>query len=146
MKIVRILVVVLGAYVLLGIGFDAAIGTFQPQGQNTVVVRTFDAQGGSPRDTVVVLREPGDGTLWVESGHWFRGWYRRLLRNPEIQLVRNGEATPYRAVPMDDPESVAMMERVMGKPSVGYYVGRTMLLWAPIRPVRLDPHGDAPKP
>jgi hypothetical protein len=28
----------------------------------------------------------------------------------------------------------------MGKgQGAGYYIGRTMLLWAPIKPVRLDP-------
>jgi hypothetical protein len=139
MKVVRILAIALGVYVLLGLVFDAAVGYFQPQGEGTVVLRTFDPGGTHPHETVVVLRPASDGTLWVESGHWFRGWYHRLERNPDLVLVRHGEARPYHAVLVDDPPTVEKLEGLMGKPAMGYYVGRTLLLWAPIKPVRLDP-------
>jgi hypothetical protein len=142
MKLVRIAVIVFGVYVILGLGLDAAIGYFQPQRGNTVVLRTFDESGQS-KDTVLGLRDDND-QLWVESGHWFRGWYKRVLAHPDVELVRNGQAAPYRAVPVDTPEALELVTRLMGKGNgVGYWIGRTMLLWAPIKPVRLDPRPPA---
>ena len=138
MRIVRIVAIVLGIYVGLGLLFDGAIGYFQPQSKTTAVLRTFD-ESGQPRDTVLGLRDD-DGQLWVESGHWFRGWYHRAVANPDIELVREGRTTAYRAVPIDTPEAVDTVTRLMGKGhGAGYWVGRVMLLWAPIKPVRLDP-------
>jgi hypothetical protein len=138
MKIVRILAIILGAYVVLGLSLDAAIGYFQPQRQGTIVLRTFDSSGASG-DTVLGLRED-NGQLWVESGHWFRGWYKRILANPNVELVRDGRAVPYRAVPDDSPETVERITQLMGKGAgANYWVMRTLLLWAPVKPVRLDP-------
>jgi len=130
--------VLLGIYVTLGFALDGAIGYFQPQSEGTAVLRTFDAEGNS-KDTVLSVLDDG-GQLWVESGHWFRGWYNRVLDNGEIELVRGGETRLYTAVPLDTEEAQETVLRLMGKgQSAGYYVGRTMLLWAPIKPVRLDP-------
>jgi hypothetical protein len=138
MRIVRIAAIVFGVYVLLGLTLDALIGHFQPEYERTAVLRTFDADG-KPKDTVLALLDDG-GQLWVESGHWFRGWYHRAVRNPEVELVRDGEVRPYRAVPLDTPEALDTVTRLMGKgQGAGYWVGRTMLLFAPIKPVRLDP-------
>lgn len=140
MKLVRILALVLVAYVAIGLAVEAAIATFQPRAEGTAVLRTWDAQG-SPRDTVVGLREAPDGTLWVASSHWLRGWYERLRRNPEVALVRAGEVVPYTAVPDSSPEAVALAKRQMGEPGFGHVLTRTALLWAPIQPVRLEPRG-----
>ena len=55
-------------------------------------------------------------------------------------MVRDSEVSAYRAVPVNTPEAVDIVTRLMGKGSgAGYWVGRTMLLWAPIKPVRLEP-------
>lgn len=138
MKVVRILAILLGIYVALGLSLDAAIGYFQPQQGNTAVLRTFGPDG-APRDTVLALLEDGD-QLWVESGHWFRGWYHRVRANPDVELVRGGVARPYRAVPLDSPEALARVEELMGRGHGSrYWVARAMLLFAPIKPVRLDP-------
>jgi len=138
MRMVRIFATVFGIYVLLGLSLDAAIGYFQPQREGTVVLRTFDASGGS-KDTVLALRDD-NGQLWVESGHWFRGWYKRVLANPDVELVRDGKALRYHAEPDDSPEAVERVTRLMGKgTSARYWVARTMLLWAPVKPVRLSP-------
>ncbi len=143
MRLARIVAIALGVYVLLGLTADALIGYFQPQGGNTAVLRTFGA-GGEPKDTVLGLLDD-DGQLWVESGHWFRGWYHRVLANPEVELIRGGQATPYQAVPVNTPEAVDLVTRLMGKgKGAGYWVGRTMLLYAPIKPIRLDPRPQSP--
>ena len=138
MGAMRILVMLVLVYVALGLVADGAIGYLQPQNEGTVVLRTFDTEGSS-KDTVLSLLDD-DGQLWVESGHWFRGWYDRVQANPDVELVRQGRAAPYRAVPVDTPEAVDRVVRLMGKgTSTGYWVGRALLLWAPIKPVRLDP-------
>ncbi|HKC50180.1 MAG TPA: nitroreductase/quinone reductase family protein [Myxococcota bacterium] len=138
MKLVRIVAIVLGTYAVLGLSFDAAIGFFQPHPENTAVLRTFD-KGGQPKDTVLSLLDD-NGQLWVESGHWFRGWYKRVLANPDVELIRGGQAAPYRAVPVDTPADVEHVQTLMGNGKrARYWIARTMLLWAPIKPVRLDP-------
>ena len=142
MKIIRVVAVIIGIYVGLGLALDGAIGYVQPQSDVTVVLRTFD-EAGNAQDTVLSLLDDDDGTLWVESGHWFRGWYHRLVANPKVELVRDGEVETYRAVPVDSAEAVERVTKLMGKgESAGYWVGRVMLLFAPIKPVRLDPRAE----
>jgi hypothetical protein len=138
MKLARIAAWILGIYVALGLAIDGAIGYFHPHAGSTAVLRTFDASG-EPRDTVLALHDDA-GTLWVESGHWFRGWYHRAVANPDVELIRGDQVTPHRAVFLDDPQTLEHMKSLMGKgEGAGYWIGRTMLLWAPIKPVRLDP-------
>jgi hypothetical protein len=138
MKALRIVGIVFGIYIVLGLAIDSAIGYFQPNPEGTVVLRTFDT-GGNSKDTVLSLLDD-EGQLWVESGHWFRGWHDRVVANREVELVRDGKATPYTAVPLHTDAALDTVLRLMGKgQGAGYYIGRTMLLWAPIKPVRLDP-------
>ena len=44
----------------------------------------------------MIVIDDGD-TTWVQSDHHFRGWYHRLHRNPNVELVRGGEVLRYRA-------------------------------------------------
>ena len=142
MKFIRIAAILFGVYVALGLALDGAIGYFQPQQDTTAVLRSFDPDG-TPHETVLSLLDDG-GTLWVESGHWFRGWYHRVSANPDVELIRGGEAKPYRAVPVDTPEALARVQELMGKGrGAGYTFARAMLLFAPIKPVRLDPRTPA---
>jgi len=138
-KIVRWLAIVLGACVALALALDAMIAIFQPSAGATGVLRTFDEQG-RPHERVLSLLKEGD-TLWVESGHHFRGWYHRLRHNPDVELIRDGQTQAYRAVPMDTPEAERRVKALMKESngSVGYYFSRAMLLFAEIKPVRLDP-------
>ena len=137
MKFLKIIAIIGGIYVALALILDSAIGTFQPQGDRTAVLRTFD-EAGEPYDRVLLLLND-DGQLWVESGHWFRGWYHQALANPNVVLVQDGQETPYVAVPVNTPETVDTITRLMGKGSdFGYWVGRTILMFAPIKPLRLD--------
>ncbi|MCZ6854588.1 MAG: hypothetical protein O7G86_11780 [Gammaproteobacteria bacterium] len=138
MKFVRIVAIVFGVYVVLGMSIDAAIGYFQPQSDSTIVLRTYD-EDGATKDTVLALRDD-NGQLWVESGHWFRGWYYRVLENSNVEIIRGEDVQPYRAIPVNSAEAVELMTKLMGKgQGAGYWVGRAMLLWAPIKPVRLEP-------
>jgi len=138
LRFVRIAALFLGSYIAIALALDAAIGTFQPRTPHTAVLRTFDVAGHS-RDTVLDLLE-ADGQLWVESERWFRGWYHRIQERPRVELIRNGQAEWFDAVPVDSPEAVERIARSMGKGAgAEYWASRAMFLWAPIKPVRLDP-------
>ena len=139
MKVIRWLAIVLGGYVILALVLDGMIAIFQPMAGTVGVLRTFDEQG-KPHETVLSLLDDG-GTLWVESGHHFRGWYHRVRRNPEVELVRDGEVQAYRAVALDTPEAEQRIKQLMQESNgpIGYYASRAMLLFAQIKPVRLDP-------
>ena len=49
------------------------------------VLRTIDEKGQVHETRMIVLQD-GD-VIWVQSGHHFRGWYHRLVRNSEVELV-----------------------------------------------------------
>jgi len=74
------------------------------------------------------------------SGHHFRGWYHQVLANPDVELIRSGVPKPYRAVALDDDATRAHVIGVMkARGAAGYYVSRALLLFAQVKPVRLDP-------
>lgn len=141
-RIAQTVLLVVGGWVVLALTFDGLIGIFQFQlepGSAEGVLRTFDAEG-RPHESRMIVIEDGD-TLWVQSGHHFRGWYHRLRANPEVELVRGGETRAYRAVAPDDPETkrhmVGLLKERTG--TAGFYAIRAVLLFAEVKPVRLDP-------
>jgi hypothetical protein len=139
---IAIALAVLGGAPLLGLVFAAFVGASQislEPGRAEGVLRTFDEDGTAHESRMIII-DDGD-TIWVQSGHHFRGWYHRLRKNPDVELVRGGAVLPYRAVPLETPEAKAhikglLIERVG---TVGYYAIRTVLLFAEVKPVRLDP-------
>lgn len=138
----RRLALVLLGLVALALALDGVVGAVQPAlepGDAEGVLRTFD-QDGILHETRLVVIEDG-GTLWIQSGHFFRGWYDRLLLDPEVELVRGGEVGAYRAVPVDTPETEARIEELLKQRggALRFYLIRTFLLFADIKPVRLDP-------
>jgi hypothetical protein len=129
-------------FVALALGLDAIVGMRQPvldTGGREGILRTFD-QSGSVFETRLHVFDD-HGTLWIQSGHHFRGWYYRLLRNPEVELVRSGEVHAYHAVALDTPEAKAHLEQIIRQHAgtLRFYALRTLLLFADVKPVRLDP-------
>ena len=125
----------------LALVLEAYTAVSQPvfQRAHEGVLVTFDEAGGRHQTRLAVVGD--DAAIWVQSGHYFRGWYERALANPEVELERDGELRPYLAVPIDTPESEAhVIELLKGRAGpLRYYVIRTLLLFADIKPVRLDP-------
>ena len=80
---------VVAIVVVLAVGF-AAITLTALEGNEVVVVRTHEADGGL-RETRVWVAEQ-DGALWVEAATPERDFYRDLLAQPGAELVR-GERT-----------------------------------------------------
>jgi hypothetical protein len=131
----------LAAWVGLALALEVFTAVAQPEfNASDGVLRTFDA-AGTPHDTQLAVLDDDTGAVWVQSGHYFRGWYERALANPEVELVRGGETRSYRAVPIDTPETethvTALLKRRGGP--LRYYAIRSLLLFADIKPVRLDP-------
>ena len=102
MSAVQWLAIVLGVYVAMVIAFEALVMVMgarqaargvQP-GEDWLAIVTSDANGS--RQTIVAGVE-SDGQLYVSANHWLRGWYRRALENPDIEVTRDGARLPYRA-------------------------------------------------
>jgi hypothetical protein len=102
MRAVKIVVIVLLAYVGLVAAFESLIGVIQPEAGSTLVITTADA-GGAAHDRVVSRLE-NDGKLYVAANHWPRAWYRRALANPDVQATVDGAKRDYRAVPVTGAE------------------------------------------
>ncbi len=98
MKALKIVLIVVLAYLGLVAAFESLIGYFQPADESTLVITTFDGDG-TPHDRVVSRLE-GDGQLYVAANHWPRAWYNRALENPEVQVTLDGEKAGYRVVPV----------------------------------------------
>jgi hypothetical protein len=147
-RAVRVGALVVAGFVVLALALDGLGGLVQPAlnpGGAEGVLRTTDEAGVSHETRLAVFEDAG-GALWIQSGHHFRGWYSRLKRNPEVELVREDVVSAYHAVPLDTPEArqhirALIVERVG---LLGFYAIRTFLLFAEIKPVRLDPRVDTP--
>ena len=102
MKALKILVILVVAYVLVVALFESLLGYFQPQAPGTVVITTFDADGGA-HDRVVSELESG-GNMYVAVNHWPRAWYRRLRDVQMVRVTRGDEVGEYTAVVVDGEE------------------------------------------
>ena len=129
MKVTAIVVLL---YVLVVASFESLIGFLQPAGGTTLVIRTFDPDG-KQHDRVVSRLDTG-GHLYVAANHWPRAWYRRALRNPDVQATIDGETRNYRAVPVTGAEH----DRVESEHGHGLLF-RILTGFPPRYFVRLDP-------
>lgn len=132
MRILKIIAIVAVVYVGIVTAFESMIGYLQPQAGTTLVITTFDANGAS--HDRVVSRLQSDGHLYVAANHWPRAWYRRALKNPDVQATIDGQKHDYRAVPVTGEEHA----RVDGEHSLGF-VFKVLTGFPPRYFVRLDP-------
>lgn len=132
MKALKIVVIVVLVYVGIVAAFESLIGYFQPEAGSVLVITTFDADG-TAHDRVVTRLE-SEGQLYVAANHWPRAWYKRVLKNPEVQVTQDGEKGDYRAVPVTGAEH----DRVDADNSLGL-VFRVLTGFPPRYFVRLDP-------
>ena len=98
MKVVKIAAIAVLVYVSIVAVFESFLGFFQPKNTSTIVITTSDAEGNA-QDRVVAPIQDG-GHLYVAANHWPRSWYKRALKNPEVQVTANEQKKNYRAVPV----------------------------------------------
>ncbi len=132
MKMLKILGVLALVYVGLVAVLESAVGYLQPDMTGGVRLTTTDPDGRPSARMLAGFRL--DGKLYVSSNHWLRGWYRRALENPTVEVTVNGESREYRAVPIQGGE----LERVADAYTMGFVL-RLMCGFAPSRFLRLDP-------
>ena len=99
----KILAVIVLAYIAIVAAFESLIGFIQPAGGSTLVLTTFDAN-----DTAhdrVLARLDTDGKVYVSANHWPRAWYRRALAHPDVQATIDGTKGNYRVVSVDGEEA-----------------------------------------
>lgn len=139
-RALRVVGVAAVIFLVLALSGEVVLGLFQPEFERgeEAVLRTFDPDGTAHDTRLLVIRD-GD-TLWLQSAHYWRGWFERLLVDPNVELLQDGVATPYLAVPLDTPETEAHIEELLYQ-RVGalLYLVRALQLGADVKPVRLDP-------
>lgn len=101
-KIIKIAAVVAVAYIGLVVLFESSLGFFQPEAGGTIIITTNDEQGQS-HDRVVSRFESGE-ELFIAANHWPRAWFRRVLLNPELGVLIDGESGRYQAILLEGSE------------------------------------------
>lgn len=81
------------------------------EGPEVVVLYTATSNG-PPRPTRVWIADH-DGAQWIEAASPHREFYRDLLANPDVDLVRNGERASYRAVALGGREGHELIRRLL---------------------------------
>ena len=132
MKFVKIIAIVIVAYVGIVVAFESLIGYFQPAGQSTLVITTTD-EDGNTNDRVLSRLESG-GQIYVAANHWPRAWYNHALENPQVQVTLDDGQAQYLAVPATDEEH----DRVDAEHSLGPAV-RILTGFPPRYFIRLEP-------
>ena len=96
MKALKIVAILILAYVSVVVLFESMLGYFQPENQSTLVITTTDEDGIST-DRVLV-RNVSNGKIYVSANHWPRAWYHDALENPNVQVYSDGAKGEYLAV------------------------------------------------
>ena len=102
MKAGKLFAIVLGGYVGIVVAFESLIGFFQPANEDTLVITTTDEDGNT--NDRVLARLESRGQLYVAANHWPRAWYNQALKNPDVEIAREGKRTAHLAVPVTGEE------------------------------------------
>jgi len=98
-----------------------------------LVITTTDDLGKSQKRRLA--RFQTDEKLYVSAHHWPRGWYKRSLKSPNVQVAIDGVTSDYIAVSVEEEE----FQRVAAKHPLGFLV-RFLMGFPPPRDIlRLDP-------
>ena len=128
----------LGALLLLLL---IAAGTYWAGEQTEVaVLRTSDTLGRGYETKLWVVDH--EGAPWIRVAKPERSWYRRLVGQPRVELVRGGAPHAYRARPYAEPERAAELDGAFREKYglVDWWYG--LLLRRHAIPVKLEPTGD----
>ena len=107
MRSFKIIGIALVAYLGIVVLFESALGYFQPQGDDTLMLSVKGDDGTSLR---VLSRIEVDDQLYVAVNHWPRGWFNKVLKNPDVKITIEDETADYRAVKVTADDEAARIE------------------------------------
>lgn len=137
MTILKWLAGLIAVYVIFVVLFEAGyLGAYQPSfdenGIPMLVLTTTD-ESGTSQSRMLARFEVGD-ELYVSAHHWTRGWYKRAVKYPNVQVEVDGVASDYVATPVQGDE----FERVAAEHPLPFMV-RFLMGFPPARDIlRLD--------
>lgn len=132
MKALKILVILVLAYVAVVVAFESLLGYFQPANPSTMVIATTGSDG--VRSERVLAQVQHADKLYAAANHWPRAWYREALANPQVQVTIDDVTSNYTAVQVEGEEHNAVnTSRPLG---LGF---RILTGFPPRYFVRLDP-------
>jgi hypothetical protein len=123
--------------------FALVVGALVLREGEVATLTTLDA-AGRPLESELWIVEP-EGALFLRAGSEHEHWLEHVRAAPEAVLERAGRERRVRAVPSDDPQVRAAVNRAMAEK-----YGLLDRLWGALRdpsrsvPVRLDPIDGAP--
>ena len=83
------------------------------EGHEVVILRTF-APNGTPRETRVWIAD-ADGVAWIESANEDRPFFRDILQNPDVEVVRNAEVERLHAEPILSADGHPKIRRLLSE-------------------------------
>jgi len=124
-------------WILLALLVAGSVTYWAGEQTEVAVLRTFDADGLGYETKLWAVDYEGDP--WIRVANPERGWYRRLLENPGVELARGGTARRYTAEPQSTPETVAALDAAFREKYglVDWWYG--LLMRRDAIPVRLAP-------
>ena len=78
--------------------------------REVVVIRTREGDG-SVRETRIWIAEE-KGSWWLEAASAESPWYRDVIANPRVQIVRGGRAVPAHLTPLPGPDGQRKIRRL----------------------------------
>lgn len=91
---------VAAALFIIAVAF-AAVTLYALEGRDVVVLHTRAADG-TVRQTRTWVAD-ADGAVWIEAAFPERPFYQDLLANPQVELLRDGRSSAYRAIAVPNP-------------------------------------------
>ena len=132
MKYLNIMLCILAGYAVLVLFAETLVWRIQPTMDGGVTI-TVTPDGYTPIQRHLYGFER-DGTLFVSSNHWFRKWYIAALKNPDVEITRDGVTRPFTAEAVHGEEH----ERLSREYSMGFVL-RLICGFAPSKFLRLEP-------
>lgn len=121
--------------------FLVAFATYLAGERTEVVVLRTQDDGGATHETKMWCVDH-DGVPWVRVANAERGWYRRLVVHPEVELVRQRGATARLARPDPSPATRAALDAAFAAKYglTDFWYGAILRRGA--IPIRLEPRGE----
>lgn len=99
---------------MIAAGSLLALGTLLAlEGREVVVLRTRDPLG-IWHESRTWVADYG-GYAWIEAASEERNFYRHIVENPQVELVRHGQTGAYRAVAIETPEGHELIRRLLAR-------------------------------